>query len=613
MAAGEQLRLSRAQRTAIQKLATDRTRLGTEHEQALKKLSELAEQHQAEQAALAALPPPRETGSMELALGQARDQGDLDGALETARTRLAQATQQAARSLSQLALWDGTLEALEAAGRRPPRRSIASRPRPAQVEAERDQMRKARQKAVDERVEAEGTIELLRQSTGTVPTEDDLARALAERDRLWTIIRQAWEDGRLPSAGGLGDLLEPDQDPVISPKLLADRFERLKDQADSHADRLRREAERVAQQASALASLHRSRQRLEFLDAQERILVRRGEDFSGRWRAAWAGLGHRTPLAPRDAQAGSRFARTSSRSPPRSRSGAARSWPRTQARRVPQTAGPGARRPRRAHGGPRRVVGRLAARPREAALEQLGQVEARRSKLVELEGQAAAAARDRHRSRFTTLEQRLDAWRDQWAAAVAPLGLAADVTTEHAGAMVDQVAELQARIKEARDLQARIAGLRRDAEQFGRDVRDVCKRVAPELTPDDAPGSPSLEMAASELLRRLRVAGEARTARDALVEQREAQVATARDAEAAARGRGSPARRALSRGAVRQRSTTCPGRRSDRARPASSASAQGARRTDPGASRARVAGGIPPGGPRPRPGPAAGPAPAPGR
>ena len=44
------------------------------------------------------------------------------------------------------------------------------------------------------------------------------------------------------------------------------------------------------------------------------------------------------------------------------------------------------------------------------------------------------------------------------------------MTAEHAGEMVDQAAELQARIKEARDLQARIAGLRRDAEQFARDV-----------------------------------------------------------------------------------------------------------------------------------------------
>src|SRR5207237_6200633 len=102
------------------------------------KLSELAEQHQAEQAALAALPPPRETGSMELALGQARDQGDLDGALETARTRLAQATQQAARSLSQLTLWDGTLEALEAAGAPSPETVDRFEAEAAQVEAERD-------------------------------------------------------------------------------------------------------------------------------------------------------------------------------------------------------------------------------------------------------------------------------------------------------------------------------------------------------------------------------------------------------------------------------------------------------------------------------------------
>ena len=241
---------------------------------------------------------------------------------------------------------------------------------------------------------------------------------------------------------------------------------------------------------------------------------------------AWAS----NPSRPARCAAGSSRARTSSRSPPRSRTGAAKSRvsnPGTSpaaggwARRSP----PSASRSADADEPLASLRGRA-----EAALKQLGQVEARRSKLVESKSKLQRqleTAQDQARD----LERRLDAWRGQWAAAVAPLGLAAGVTAEHAGEMVGQSVELQARIKEARDLQVRIAGLRRDAEQFGRDVREVCKRVAPELTPADTPGSPSLEMAASELLRRLRLAGEARTARDALVEQREAQVATARDAE----------------------------------------------------------------------------------
>ena len=291
----------------------------------------------------------------------------------------------------------------------------------------------------------------MRQSAGVVPTEDDLTRARAERDRIWALIRQAWELGRLPAAADLGGLLDPGQDAVVSPKLLADAFERLKGQADSHADRLRREAGRVAQQASALASLHRSRQRLEFLDAQEQVLICRGEDISGRWRAAWASLGIE-PLSPREM----------------------RGWLQSRKDLLAQSAEIQDRRGEvtgleSRHVACRRRLGQeLAAlgepvggsdeplaslRGRaEAALKQLGQVEARRSKLVESKSKLQRqleTAQDQARD----LERRLDAWRGQWAAAVAPLGLAAGVTTEHAGEMVGQSVELQARIKEARDLQ----------------------------------------------------------------------------------------------------------------------------------------------------------------
>ena len=44
--------------------------------------------------ALEELPPPGEAGSLERALGQARDLGDLDETLEAARARLARAEQE---------------------------------------------------------------------------------------------------------------------------------------------------------------------------------------------------------------------------------------------------------------------------------------------------------------------------------------------------------------------------------------------------------------------------------------------------------------------------------------------------------------------------------------
>jgi hypothetical protein len=132
-----------------------------------------------------------------------------------------------------------------------------------------------------------------------VPTEDDLVQVRALRDRLWRLIRRAWESNCLPTPDDVGSLLEPRQAPIISPGSLADAFERLESQADSHADRLRREASRVAQHAAALASLHKARQRLDFLEIQEKELLQRAEETRSRWATTWANLGL-DPLSPRE-------------------------------------------------------------------------------------------------------------------------------------------------------------------------------------------------------------------------------------------------------------------------------------------------------------------------
>ena len=73
--------------------------------------------------------------------------------------------------------------------------------------------------------------------------------------------------------------------------------------------------------------------------------------------------------------------------------------------------------------------------------------------------------------------------------------------------------------------------LRQEAAQFASDVHDLCQRVASDLNPDASPGSPSIETAAGELLRRFRIAQETWTTRQALIKQRESELANARNAE----------------------------------------------------------------------------------
>ena len=148
----------------------------------------------------------------------------------------------------------------------------------------------------------------------------------------------------------------------------------------------------------------------------------------------------------------------------------------------------------------------------DETLKQLTEIEGRRSKLVEAESKLQRQV-DAAQAEGRAVQGRLDAWRSEWAAVVAPLGLDAEAPAEQVLDLVNQAADLQARIKEARDTQSRMSGLQREAAQFARDLEDVCRRVAPDLIADTQAGSPSVEAAAAELLRRFRAAQEARPPR----------------------------------------------------------------------------------------------------
>ncbi len=395
----------------------------------------------------------------------------------------------------------------------------------ARIGAEQEQLRTERRSTVAEQAEADGALEHLRQVAGTVPTEDDLAQARALRDRLWRLIRRAWESNGLPTPDDVGALLEPRQAAIISPGSMADAFERWESQADSHADRLRREASRVAQHAASLASLLKARQRLEFLEIQEKELLQRAEETRSQWATAWTSLGL-DPLSPREMRGWLQLRKDllkqaaelqDLRTEQKGLEGKhvlhhQRLSQRLQALGCPSCP-------------PDESLTSLRDRA-EAELKRLAELEIKRNRLIEsvskLKRQLEAA-----RAQDLVVEQRLGTWRSQWAVAVAPLSLAPDVAIEEAAEVVNQATDLQSRIKEARDSQRRIAVLRQEAAQFASEVRSLCQRVASDLNPDASPGSPSIEIAAGELLRRFRIAQETWTTKQALIRQRESELASA--------------------------------------------------------------------------------------
>jgi uncharacterized protein YhaN len=139
--------------------------------------------------------------------------------------------------------------------------------RDARKDLERRREEVARQAAdVERQLDAE-------RRAGEVPTEADLARARIERGALWARVR--------------GGDTAPD---------LADAFEQAMGRADELADRLRREATRVASHARLAADGEAAAREAERLDERAAALTQEEADLQARWEAAWAPSG----IAPRE-------------------------------------------------------------------------------------------------------------------------------------------------------------------------------------------------------------------------------------------------------------------------------------------------------------------------
>ena len=217
---GEPLKLTRTQKTAIQKLASEQTRLRAEHEQVRKQLAELVEQLGRAGRAGGASPAAgdRLAGA---GAGTGARPGRPRRRLEAARTRLALAEQQAARPCPAAPL-DRDPRALDAA-RLPGGETIdrfeaefAQPGRPAGSPSGR-----TADQVLLEQTEAEAALKRLLQAAGTVPSEDDLDRVpRRSRPALATDPRRLGRS-RLPTAGGLGSSSVRIRLPAVSPKLLA--------------------------------------------------------------------------------------------------------------------------------------------------------------------------------------------------------------------------------------------------------------------------------------------------------------------------------------------------------------------------------------------------------
>lgn len=468
--------------------------------------------------ALGKIDAPKNPADLKRAVRQAQSRGDLDGQLAALQDRMRQDTVEVEIALRSLPLWTGDLEHLE---KLPfPLTETAQRFeqtfRDVAVRWEGNEERLGEAKSLAEDVLRQ--METL-QHAGAIPTEEDLERARARRDAGWKLVRRSW----LKDASGPEALREfdPEND-------LPSAYEAAVRGADEIADRLRREADRVAQLAHLLAGRGACMSRIAEFEGLRGELAAEHTRIEGEWAALWRMAGME-PLSPKEMQSW-----LGKREKLLEKASALRLL-RIEADRMEAILA----RERQRLGAcleglsePGAVPGETMAGLLQRCEETVGRIETssrKREKLEEkireIETRSASVAEESRQA-----ETRMVEWRKPWAECMRALGLEPDATPIEANAALTRNQDMLSKMDEAGRLAARIEGIRRDAEAFAADSRKLMERVAPDLL-----GLP-VEQAVGELYTRFNRASKAAATLEQLLKRKEEQSGLLRESRLAVEG-----------------------------------------------------------------------------
>lgn len=513
----EVLRLDKKKSVRIQELGAIHERLTTKRESGRDEIDRLSLRIERLKEQLAGFETPRDAGELRKAVEHARQQGALEEHYAAECGEIRKAEKAAETALKKLGLWTGTLEELEA----------LPVPSPETIDVFEHRLSKAegtvgKKRADEEEIERaltdlDGRIEQLRIEQ-EVPTEEDLLEARRRRDEGWRLVRRAWDSG----------VQEPEEEArefialFQSAKGLTEAYETAVQHADELADRLRREADRVAQKATLLAERetrrnHHLRLKKQLETAEAELATIREE-----WSDLWQAIGI-SPKSPREMRAWTikQAALTEQSAMIRERKAKAESLEvrieahRRELIRALESLGES----READG---ESLRHLLERS-QSVLDDIDAIRSRREQLTrELEQQEIALREAR--SRMEKNEEELAEWRLQWAEAIRFLGLGADAGPMQANTMIQDITTLFAKLRDAHGFQRRIEGIDRDAEDFTHKVRQLAERTAPELA-----GLPA-EQIALELNVRLTQAQTAKARQQSLEQQMQQEEEQLRDA-----------------------------------------------------------------------------------
>ncbi len=463
----ETLRPVSGRRKIIADLATRHKGVRQGIEQTEKDLREIRREISILDEELVRLPAAKDASGLNQACRLARKAGAIDEDL-TARTRLAEDKKRdCLGAMARLPLWSGGFEQFLCL-RLPLPETVRKFESAFQLHDERQRdVRKERERLLNSLAKVHADIRQ-HETSGSTPTEEELLLIRTQRNMGWELLRRQWLKGE--------DLAG--EDLAFGRDLpLPEAYEKKVVLADTVADRLRHEADRVQTFAALRAEEQRLTGELAGLEKEESQNALAFASMDTDWHALWEPCAI-IPLSPKEMLAWlveANALRTRAEDlESNERELARKSGERQGLKRAVSTALMALAEERLAETGelePALLQG-------ETVLLRLSAQEEKRGRLLEKRNdlQKEAAAKEAKKADFS---QELVAWRQEWQEVAADLGGEREIHPAEAGDLLENLHNCFTKLKEAEDLRRRIDGIARDNDLFVEAALALVKKIAP--------------------------------------------------------------------------------------------------------------------------------------
>jgi uncharacterized protein YhaN len=417
---------------------------------------------------LHSLEAPRDINALKSAVSSARKRGDLTLSLQEALTGVQRVEEQLKIDLDRLPLWEGRIEKLETITIPSPETVDRFEMSFQEIATKMAGLDDKEKQTRGDLAKIEAQIEALCMA-GTVPTENELSQARERRSSGWGLILRSWIDN---------DAVEEEIAAFDAQDPLPKAYEKSVVQADEISDRLRREADRVAQNANLIAQKAGAQQYLKDIEGSRQNLADHLCKIEVEWTDHWKASGIK-PLPPKEMRAW-----TIKQDALLEKSSKSRELRRNYEQIVGQIG--------EYRAGLIACLGDLGLKLDtnkafddlldycQSVIESIDAVNRKRAELNEHISKLENDTKGLYHN-HETLEKKYKDWQSGWATALSRLGLESQASPAEAYAVLSKFDELFKKVDEKDSIEQRVSGINRDAAKFSADVKSLSESVASEL------------------------------------------------------------------------------------------------------------------------------------